>query len=382
MSVSPPQPDGDLALVQGILHNAFFSPLFCYDLFGFRYGQPGLLGLEEDEAFDLFVRGAIIAETVQPELAEGRLPLAWLLSVDDPAPVLAHVLSNLANDRPLMFHRVLYSLPPVCEGRINPEEFELMEDFLQKALGEPLELATAGSAEAEGVRRRALMAAKLDPDNLPPEVEQIAADLLARPEAHAARTDEELVSWLTESGVLDEVDHGLAPGVLVESWSRWVSAVMGTRIDLELLTALMPQLGIGAAELAAYAPPGPGSGHLITAQCPYCQAQVRLRLTENIERQDKCPHLVFVGTGDEMHLMQVLRAFELGSDFIELMTSYYHSPGDLDLFAGIVNDLYEMISQQGRLSTRPIHCETSPHGFYYLKAYFSGPPEESQGVRH
>jgi hypothetical protein len=296
--------------------------------------------------------------------------------------MLAHVLANLRSDRPLMFHRVLYSLPPVCEGRLNPEDYELMEDFLQEALGEPLELAAAGGAEADSVRRRALMSAKLDPENLPGEVAEWAADILSRPDAAAVRTDEELLAWLSNGGALDEVDPKLAPGVLVEVWSRWVGAVMGFRTDLDLLTALMPRLGLMTEQLAAYAPPGPGSGHLITAECPYCNSQVRLRLTADIERLDKCPHLVFVGTGDEMHLMQVLRAFELGSDFIDLMTSYYHSPGDLDLFAGIVNDLYEMISQQGRLSARPIQCATSSNGFYYLKAYFAGPAEESEGVRH
>ena len=69
-----------LALVRGILDGAFFSPLRSLDWPAFCFDQPGLLGLEEEEAFDLYVRGALAAETIYPEDCEGREPLAWIWS--------------------------------------------------------------------------------------------------------------------------------------------------------------------------------------------------------------------------------------------------------------------------------------------------------------
>ncbi|MBU4603825.1 MAG: hypothetical protein KKH66_02855, partial [Proteobacteria bacterium] len=134
-----------LALVRGILDGAFFSPLRSLDWPAFCFDQPGLLGLEEEEAFDLYVRGALAAETIYPELCEGREPLAWIWSMPEPSPVLAHALASLREDRPFLFHRLLYSLSPVSQGELDPEQFELVEDYLATALGEGAGLRAAAA---------------------------------------------------------------------------------------------------------------------------------------------------------------------------------------------------------------------------------------------
>ena len=82
--------DSRLALVDGILRDAFFSPLGLHDWLAFCFGQPALLGLEEEEAFDLMVRAAIVAETMDPAAAEGRQPLAWLWGAEGKRQILAH----------------------------------------------------------------------------------------------------------------------------------------------------------------------------------------------------------------------------------------------------------------------------------------------------
>ena len=48
--------------------------------------------------------------------------------------MLAHALASMRVDRPFLFHRVLYSLGPVREGAIDPEDYELAEDYLAAAL--------------------------------------------------------------------------------------------------------------------------------------------------------------------------------------------------------------------------------------------------------
>lgn len=108
------------------------------------------MGLEREEVFDLFVRGAIAAETIDPEGAEGRDPLAWLLGIEEPSAVGAHALASLRHDRPFLFHRLLYFLPAVREGRLDPDEFELVEDFLKQAMRDNLELRLAAETEIEG----------------------------------------------------------------------------------------------------------------------------------------------------------------------------------------------------------------------------------------
>lgn len=371
-----------LAVIQGILDEAFFTPLLKNDWLAFLFDQPGLLGLEDAEVFDLFVRGAIAAETIYPETARGRTPLAWLCSIEDQRPVLAQVLASLRYDRPFLFHRALLNMPAVTHAKLNPADFELAEDFLQKALEHPGgDIHQPLAHELETLYRRGLKAAGRDPENPGSDLSAAAEMVLARPAAMKARSDAELRLWLIRGEGLTDVDPEIAPAVFVEVWAQWVGAVLGTRPDLDILSRLHPKLRISSDQLTQFVRPSRKAGHVITAECPFCSQRATLKLGEEIKAISGCPHLVFVGTGDEVHLQQALQHFDLGKDFEDLLVSYYQSPGDLDLFATIINDLYEMFISQGRLEPRPVDCETAPQGFYYLMAYFAGPPPEKD-TRH
>ncbi|MFH1034122.1 MAG: hypothetical protein V1806_06400 [Pseudomonadota bacterium] len=381
--MSPDQQDlaARLALIDGILEGAFFSPLHAHDWLAFRFGQPALLGLEEAEVKDLFLRAALTAETIYPELAEGRAPLAWLWAMDDPRPVLAQVLVSLRHDRPLLFHRTLFSLPAVAQGRLDPEDFELAEDFLSQALGEGMELCQAAGEELDTLVRRAMKAAGQDDQAPDLRLAGLAERVLEEALAKGLESDHELRLWLASGPVLEGVPEELLPALMVEVWARWVGAVSGARPDLGLLERLLPFLALSAEELALHAPVDPHAGHVIFAQCPYCSARASLRLDQRVERLSGCEHLVYVGTSDEVHLLEVLGNFDLGADFKALLASYYQSPADLELYSTIIDDLYEMLRHQGRLQALPVLSESAPQAFYNLRAYFAGPP--SQGpTRH
>lgn len=368
--------DSRLALVEGVLDGAFFSPLHCNDWLAFCLGEPALMGLEDGEAFDLFVRAAVVAETVYPELAEGRAPLAWLWAVPDPRPVLAHALASLKDDRPYLFHRVLWALPAVHEDRVDPDQYEVMEDFIAAALEGGLELREAVAEELETVRRRGLASAGQDPDQPDPCVMDLARQALAAAPAENLVSDIQLRMWMALGGGLDFAPEALRPAVLVEAWSAWVGAVSGAEPDLELLGRLLPGLAMDASELALHAPPDAHAGHVIAAACPFCSKVNRLRLGREIKELARCPHLAYMGSDDELHLWQVVQGFEVGRDFVDLMASYLQSRADLGLFATVVNDLYEMLAQQGRVEARPVDCESAPRAFYYLRAYFAGQPAD------
>ncbi|MFZ5585973.1 MAG: hypothetical protein ACOZHQ_08605 [Thermodesulfobacteriota bacterium] len=366
-----------LALVDGVLDGAYFSPLHQNDWLAFCLGEPALMGLEDEEAFDLFARAAIVAETVYPELAEGRAPLAWLWAAPDPRPVLAHALASLKDDRPYLFHRVLWSLPAVSENRVDPDQHEVMEDFIAAALDGDQGLRESMAEELETVRRRGLGAAGQDPDAPDPRLADLARQALADAPAESLVSDVQLRMWMALGGGLDFAPENLRPAVMVEAWSAWVGAVTGAEPDLELLGRLLPRLTMDAQELALYAPPDPHAGHVISAACPFCRKINRLRLGQKVKDLARCPHLVYMGSDDELHLWQVVQNFKLGRDFVELMDSYLQSRADLELFATIVNDLYEMLTHQGRLEARPVECESAPRAFHYLRAYFAGKPPDS-----
>ncbi len=367
--------DRRLALVKEILEGAFFSPLHAYDWVGFLFGQPGLLELEEEEVFDFFVRGALAAEVIYPELARGTTPLGWLWRMEEPGPVLAHVLASMRADRPFVLHRLLMTLPRLANGEISPEKEELVEDFFKRVLGEGNELREVAETEISVLRRRGLMAAGIKPGEHEEKLARAANQLLARPEAAQLLTDRELLSWLVLQPLQEDQPPEITAGAVVEAWYRWVGAITGVRPDLGLLTKLMPMLGMDANELALYAPVERELRPVLEATCPYCYSTCRLELTpEGVNEQARCGHLVFVGTCDEMHIWQVLRSYDLGEDFHQLLSSYYNSAIDLELMATIVNDLFELLRGQGRLKTSEISCEKAPKAFYYLKAYFKGEP--------
>lgn len=365
-----------LALVEGVLDGAFFSPLHRNDWLACCLGEPALMGLEEGEAFDLFVRAAIVAETVYPELAEGRAPLAWLWAAPDPTPVLAHALASLKDDRPYLFHRVLWSLPAVQEDRVDPEKYEVMEDFIAAALEGGPEFRESMAEELDTVRRRALAAAGQDPDAPDPRLAGLTRQALAAAPAENLVSDLQLRLWMALGGGLDFAPEELRPAVMVAAWSAWVGAVIGAEPGLELFGRLLPGLALDAQELALHAPPDAKAGHVISAACPFCNTVNRLRLGKKVKELARCPHLVYMGSDDELHLWQALQGFELGADFKELMASYLQSRADLELFATLVNDLYEMLAHQGRLEARPVDCESAPRAFYYLRAYFAGQPAD------
>jgi len=372
------KPGPDLAIVQGILEEAFFTPLLKNDWLAFLFDQPGLLGLEDSEVFDLFVRGAIAAETVFPRAAEGRTPLAWFCTLEDYRPVLAQVLASLRYDRPFLFHRALLGLSAVTQGKLNPADFELVEDFLQNALErQGGEIRQAAAHELNTLYLRGLKAAGQATAENDPRLSAAAQKILAHPFAAEARSDTELRIWLGRGEGLEGVAPELAPAVLVEVWARWTGAVLGARPDLELLGRMHPHLDLSSQDLAQYVPPDREAGHVISAQCPYCSQNASIKLGQAITTLSECPHLILMGTDDEVHLKHVVQHFDLGKDFEALLASYYDSPSDLDLFSTIVNDLYEMLSGQGRLEARQVSCESAPRGFYYLSAYFAGPPPDN-----
>lgn len=384
MAPTPESPAARLALVDGILEGAFFAPLHLHDWLGFSLGQPSLLGLEEDEVFDLFVRAALACQTIYPEEVEGRDPLAWLWAMEDPRPVLAQVLVSLRHDRPLLFHRTLFSLPAVAQGQINPDDFELAEDFLAQALGEGLDLDQAAAEEMETLCRRALQAAGQDPENPDPRVGQLADQVWQRLLGQGLESDHELRLWLSAGPGLEGLAPELAPAVMVEVWARWVGAVTGAAPDLFRLIELLPHLALGPADLALLAPVDPHAGHVVAAECPYCARRAGLRLGQKVEQISGCPHLVYMGTSDEVHLLEVLVLgnFDLGAEFRALLASYYNSPSDLELYSTIVNDMFEMLRHQGRLNVQAVECETAPKAFYNLRAYFAGPGKEPEPTRH
>ncbi|KIX16029.1 hypothetical protein [Dethiosulfatarculus sandiegensis] len=365
-----------MGMVRGILEGAFFSPLQTNDWMGFHFNQPGLLGLEDSELFDLFVRGAIAAENLYPEEVPGRMPLAWFCSMPDPAPVLAHVLASLRHDRPFLFHRTLVTLPAVAGGKIDPKDYDLVEDFLAKALVEHSELKQAAQAELDAIERRMLMATGFSDQGLPEEVFKITEDVFSQLDLSDISTDVELTLLLSKSDALKDVSPQLAPAVIGESWSRYAGAILGVRPDLKILGSSNPKLNLTTDELALYVHPGAKAGHIIEAVCPYCQAKASLSLGKEVKRLGGCEHLIYVGTNDEVHLMDVLGHFDVGSEFRTLMASYYQSPADLDLFATVVNDMFEMLVHQGRLEILPVSCATAEFGFYNLMAYFAADEEE------
>ena len=370
----------DLMAIRAVLEGAFFSPLRLYDWPAFVFGQPGLLDLEDEEVFDIFVRAAAAASTLHPEMDPATPPLERVYQADGPA-VLAQVMASLRSDRPMLFHRMLLSLPTVKDGSLNPQDFELVEDFLAKALAAPMELSQSAADETEVIYKRGLRAAGLEPSKVFDELLEAAARILSHPEARRCTSDIELLMWLTGGGATEGIPADLAAGAVVEAWSRWVAAVTAQPEGMRLLMRLWPKLALSQAELDQFGPSASQDEPVIEARCPYCTAVNSLRLGPRVEQISLCPHLVFVGTGDEAHLFQVLRHFDLGADTEALLESYYDSPADLDLYATFVNDMVEMLLAQGRLDSAEVTCKSAPSAFYYLRAYFAA-REEDEATKH
>ena len=366
-----------LLLVQGILEGAFFTPLHANDWLAYCMGRPFFMQLEDNELLDLFVRSALAAETIFPRSSEGRTPLAWVSALPESDPVLAQVLASLRVDRPVLFNRALWSLPSVRQGTVKPRPEELVEDFLQRALAAaPTAMSEALADEVETLFNRALMACGLDPRDPPASLAELAGAVLERLPAQEIRTDDELLIWLAQGPGLAGIEPDLAPAVAAQVWRAWVETVAGTQPDLALLARLHPGLDLTVEQLALHAPLDGDAQARLKATCPYCQRENLIAMGKEVKEIQRCPHLIYVGSEDEGHLWEVLRHFELGADFHALLESYYHSLEDLGLFCTIVNDCYEMLRSQGRLAARPVTSPQSPGAFYFLRAYFAGPPSE------
>ncbi len=283
-----------LAVAAGILEEAFFSPLTRGDLLGFRFGVSGLLGLEDEETFDLFVRSAFAAEAIFPEAAAGRTPLAWVMGLSEPAPVLAQVLASLRADRPFLFHRAIASLSAVEAGHLDPDDFELLEDFLQKALEEESDLVAAAGDEHQLLASRALWTLGRHQDPPDPRVSELARAALDHPDLRRAQSDAELLARLRLGAGLAEAPDELAPAVLVEAWRRFTGAILGTVPDLALLANLLPELAISAEELALHAPADRRLAPEARALCPYCGQPARMSLGESVRKLAGCEHFIYM----------------------------------------------------------------------------------------
>jgi len=364
-----------LKLIDEILEQAFFCPLHINDWLGYNFNQPALMNLNDDEFFDLFIRITITIKTIYPKLIEKHLPITWPNLISDSKIILAQVLANLHHDRPSLFHRILFSLPSLGQQKLDPENFELIEDFLHKALEEKTNLIKEAASELMVVRYRALQASGQNITKLNKNLTKIARQVLTHKEATLCRSEANLRLWMRLGNGLIEIDQKIAPAVMIETWALFCGAITGAYPEPNILNLWLPQLNFNAQKVALLSPSNHQKKHIIKVDCPYCSTKVKLRLIPKIKQLTNCKHLIYVGTNDEGHLLKVLEYFDLGKDFKMLLNSYYQTLANLDLYSTIIKDLYNMLKFQGRLKNKEVKCTTAPLTFYNLQAYFSKIPK-------
>ncbi|MDR1397342.1 MAG: hypothetical protein LBJ14_06390 [Desulfarculales bacterium] len=357
--------------INSILSGAFFAPLNFNDWLGFHFNQPFLLSLAPDELKDLFARCALADQRLNPQ--SGLEPLARLIRAEDPVNLLAQALASLKDDRPFLLHRTLSQLPALSEGELDPDDFEDLESMLEEALQAGLGLGHSAGQEIKNLRAQAL--SMLEPaDN-----EKITAEtkrLLTSPMLREIQTESQLRLWISSGGGAEGIDQNILPHVLVETWTAWSGAITGADPSPELLCACRPGLRISEDMLNSYLPPAEEDHPHLSATCPYCQGANVIQVDEKqITTAHRCPHLIFIGTNDPLHLLRVLllAPAEMGEDVVNLLDSYYNSPSDHGIFATFICDLYQQMSNQDRLKEAPVSSIPSGQPHASLRAYFTHP---------
>jgi hypothetical protein len=357
--------------INSILDKAFFSPLNFNDWLGFYFNQPFLLTLAPDELKDLFARCALADQRLNPH--SGLEPLARLIQTEDPASLLAQALASLKDDRPFLLHRTLGQLPALSQGELNPDDFEDLESMLEEALQPGLGLGHSAGQEIKNLRTQAMSILE------PADDKKIAIEtkrLLTSPMLREIHNESQLRLWISSGSGAEGIDQDILPHVLVEVWAAWSGAVTGASPDLEILCACRPGLRISEEMLTGYLPPAAEDHPRLSATCPYCQGANVIQVDEQqITTTHRCPHLIFIGTNDPMHLLRVLllAPAEMGEDVLNLLDSYYNSPGDHDIFATFICDLYQQLSNQDRLKEEVVSSIPSGRPHASLRAYFTHP---------
>lgn len=362
-------PQSVLQQVNYILEKAFFAPLQINDWLAFHFNQPFLLGLSQDELVDLFARIAVADERLHPE-GDELSPLQRVMHSKAPIKVLAHALASLKDDRPFLFHRTLASIPAIVQGDLDPDDYESIEELLDEALDNGLELAAGAQTEIDGLRREAMQL--LEGNGA--EVDFHVKRLLESEDLREIKNDSQLRLWLTMGRGSEGIEQELLPLVLLEIWASWSSALTGAQKNAGFIVHSMPELDLSSQDLASFLPPRMDDSSIMSATCPYCQGGNVINLDKDkIEAGHRCPHLIFIGTNDPMHLLRVLilTPANIGEDTLQLLDSYYQSVPDLSLFANIVRDFYQMLVNQDRIKESPVISQEVAYS--HLRAYFSQP---------
>ncbi len=367
----------NLQQINRVLEKAFFAPLQVNDWLGFNFNQPFLLGAGQDELMDLFARCALACQRLQPE--QEHPPLLRLLRTQNQAQVLAHALVSLKDDRPFLFHRSLASLAHLVQENLDPDDYASMEEMLEEVLQNQLELAAGAEQEIKSLHKQAM--ALIDPTPVS-SVKKYLKQILESPQLVDIQNENQLRLWLSAGSGRDQVPQELLPQLLIEAWAAWCGAITGARPNPELLLRCQPGLNLSADQLECYLPPQPEEDHTLFATCPFCQGGNVIKVNDDkIEAIHRCPHLVFIGTNDPMHLLRVLllTPASIGEDTLQLLDSYYQSLDDLPLFANIITDFYQMLVNQNRVKESIVTTQPDDQAFAHLHAYFYQEPPSQKG---
>jgi hypothetical protein len=365
--------DALISYINQLLSKAFFAPLQRNDWLAFHFNQPFLLGLG-DEEFKSLVMRCILAAL---RLAPGKNPaendpalhdqtlVGLLHSAASPAQILAHALASLKDERPFLFHSVLAKIPALNE--LDSDKFANLEELLEKALSKRAELSRDAAREISYLRGQAYTLLENPPlVQIDKQVKKIFGKL------PAIQNEAQLRLWLSVGDGSSGIPHKLLPAVVLEIWTAWCQAITDPQNHHELLLKFQPELHFApkrllralASETAA-----------MTASCPYCQIKNAIMVSrEQITSTTLCPHLVFIGSNDAMHLLRVLllAGADIGADTLQLLDSYYKCSDDLSIFANIVSDLYQMLVGRGRIGEALLLPAASEHNpLEHLYAYFA-----------
>ena len=365
--------------INQVLEKAFFAPLHFNDWLGFYLNQPFLMGLAPDELKDLFTRCVLVEQRLNPDLK--REPLNFIIESSDQTAMLAQALASLKDDRPFLLHRAIANIPSLVQGEVDPNEYETLEEMLEEALESGVSLSMGAKQEIKALRKQAL---DLLDDNVDRKLlNDEVARLLKSEKLADIHNEAQLRLWVSMGDGAAGIDPKLLPHVLVEVWTAWVGLVTGANPEVDFLLTCRPGLRLSDQVLESYTPPSAEERPSLSATCPYCQGANVIDMDEQqIVVTHRCPHLIFIGTNDPMHLLRILllAPAEMGEDMVQLLNSYYNSASDLEMFASIISDLYQMLLNQNRIKEVPVTNMPSGHSYSNLRAYFAHP--QSRGEDH